>query len=145
MIVAGGIFMWKRFFATLCACLIALVTMGALRVQTLFPLSALAGERTYYLDCASSQAVIKKELSLRDIFRVKGQSVKLAETVTAEEIATRYRATLVDTERVGETVCYYYHIEGKTGVRVNGQTVNLHIAVTDTQTVVGAPFIFGSF
>lgn len=137
--------MWKRFFATLCACLIAILTMSALHLQSLFPLSSLAGEHTYYLDTASSQATVQKNLSFQDIFRVKGQSVTLAKRMDAETIASSYGATLVKTERVGDTVCYYYYIAGRTGVRMDGHTVNLHIAVTEERTVVGIPFIFGSF
>ncbi len=137
--------MWKRFFATLCACLIAMLTMGVLHLQSLFPLSSLAGERTYYLDTASSQATFRKTLVFRDIVRVKGQSVVLSERMDAESLAKRYHATLVKTERTGDTVCYYYYIAGRTGVCVEGQTINLHIAVTEKTTVVGIPFIFAGF
>lgn len=137
--------MWKRFFATVCACLVFMLTIGALRLQNAFPLSALTGERTYYLDSLSSQATLRKRLRFMEIFRVRGQSVKLNGQVDAQEIASRYGATLVKTERVGEVVCYYYFIAGKTGVCVDGAIVNLHIAVSESETVVGAPFIFGSF
>ena len=137
--------MWKRFFATACACVIFLLLIGALRLQNTFPLSALTGERTYYLDSLSSQAVLKKRLRFSEIFRVKGQSVKLEGRVDVQEIASRYGATLVKTERLENVVSYYYFIDGKTGVCVDGTIVNLHIAVSKNQTVVGVPFIFGSF
>ena len=137
--------MWKRFFATACACVIFLLLVGALRLYSAFPLSSLAGERTYYLGALSSQAVVRKRVRGIEIFRVKGQSVVLTERIPPEDIALRYNAKLVKTERVEGVVCYYYRIAGRAGVCMDGTIVNLHIAVSQTQTVVGAPLIFGGF
>ena len=137
--------MGKRWLATLFSCLFFLAVAFALRLQFLLPLSTLAGERTYYLDSPSSQAVCVRTLAFGDIFRVRGQSVRLDAPLQPTEVAKRYGAILVKKEVVGDTVSYYYRVAGRGGVCVDGEIVNLHIAVSPTQTTVGAPLIFGGY
>ena len=137
--------MGKRWLATLFSCLFFLAVAFALRLQFLLPLSTLTGERTYYLNSPSSQAVCVRSLGVKDIFRVRGQSVRLDIPLAPTEIAERYGASLVKTERTGDIVSYYYRVSGRGGVCVDGEIVNLHIAVSPTQTMVGAPLIFGGY
>lgn len=61
-----------------------------------------------------------------------------------EELAARYRATLVFCENVaGVENCYYYSPLLGDPVDLGGRLVNLHIAVNAEQTVAGTPLIFG--
>lgn len=116
-------------------------------------LSFLSGERTYYLDSASSQSLIKTKLTAWDLFRVKGESVGFAlteETENTEDFARllvlRHGGEILFTEEIDGTVSYYAYIPawGK-GIALYGKQVNLHIAVSEKQCKVGTPIIFGGF
>ena len=131
------------FFAAACL---------ALRAVNVSRLSAIAGDRSFYLDSASSQALCKKRLSLADLARVKGESVTFTldaapdPDALARQIAEKYGAEILALEYAGGTVSYYCYTEKWTdGVCVAGRTVNLHIAVADTRVAVGSPIVFGGF
>ena len=113
--------------------------------------SALEGERTFYLHSSSSQALIKRELSLRDVGKIRGESVaftreKQTEEECLKEILTLYRAEVLFSEQVGETISYYcYTSQWTDGLELDGLFVNLHVAFREEACTVGAPLIFGGF
>ena len=145
---------FRRFFQGI-ACLAALAVVGvmclAFYAANLSKLSELAGERVFYLDSPSSQGVRKEELSLADIFRVEGESVRFARNGEAEEslvsrIRDMYGAELLFCETVcGVTSYYCYTDEWQNGVELGGVTVNLHVAVSENACAVGTPVIFDGF
>ncbi len=107
--------------------------------------SALTGTRAYY-SSASSQAERKSELSYLDIARVKGESVTLSKEISVEELLASYEAELCFIEEAGGVTSYYaVSPKWSDGIVVNGEFVNLHIAVAENRTAVGAPIIFGGF
>ncbi len=114
-------------------------------------LSDLGGERVFYLDSPSSQGLRKEELSLLDIFRVEGESVRFARTEESEtdlvaRVLDTYGAETLFTETVcGVTSYYCYTDEWKNALDLGGIAVNLHIAVSDSVCVVGTPIIFDGF
>jgi hypothetical protein len=90
-------------------------------------------------------------LELRDYARITGESVrffrdeKSAEEI-AREIADKYGAKILFMEEAAGVLSFYcYTSAWDNGVAVNGQTVNLHIAVAETQCAVGTPIIFDGF
>ena len=146
--------MW-RFFKRLWSCtvtLVCVVVVGALVwASNLCKLKDLDGKRAFYLYSASSQAKRVETLRFEELFSVKGESVRFAVTQTEkagllEEILNKYDAELVFTEYVDGVTSYYAvtpRFSG--GVVVDGQTVNLHVAIGERECVVGTPMIFGGF
>ncbi len=143
-------FGFKKFIKLSKACLVcALVGIG-LKAMNATKLSALEGERTYFLDSPSSQALIKTELSLFELARVKGECVSFEYEGTmsalSEEILSKYDAELQFIEEVDGIISYYaYTPLWREGLQINGYTVNLHIALSQARCVVGTPIIFGGF
>jgi hypothetical protein len=112
----------------------------------------LQGERVFYLDSASSQGLLKDKISWLDFPRVRGESVRYSrqEQTSNEEIlrfiVEKYHATVLFSEEVDGVVSYYcYTDEWTDHVRVEDKKVNLHVAISTAQCVVGAPIIFGGF
>lgn len=141
----------KNFISKLIALSLALVVSFAVYIGRVCRLDGLEGERVFYLDSASSQGLRKEELSLRDFARIKGESVRFERGEEREEdlvqsIVERYGAEILFQERTAETLSYYcYTKEWDNGIIVNGERVNLHIALSETQCVVGTPIIFDGF
>ncbi len=142
--------------AGLSACIVFAAACLALRAENASKLApyAAVGERTFYLDSASSQGLIKTKLSFMDIKRVRGESVSMKKEwkneaekqAFVEEIFQRYQAEIVLVERCAGTVSYYgYSPEILQTERVAGRTVNLHVAVADSRAGVGIPLIYGGF
>ncbi len=111
------------------------------------------GARTYYLYSASSQAAMKGEISLEEIFCVRGESVAFVDVGRMDE--KRSRALKALQER-GVSVVFEEEINGVLSVYgysptlyapvvINGEQVNLHIAISDARTVVGSPIVFGGY
>ncbi len=137
----------KNFMRTagaLCAAGIVLLCVWCLRATRF---AGIEGDRSFYLYSASSQAQIKDSLSLRDLFHLEGESVSFAlEEGGIEGLLSRFRATIVWEERVGETTSYYcYSPKWSEGVLIEKGFVNLHIAVSKDRCAVGYPIIFGGF
>ncbi len=140
----------KKFFKISKACAVCVLAGIGLKAMSATRLSALEGDRTYFLDSPSSQALIKKELSLADLVRVKGECVSFefegTKSALSEKILRQYDAELQFTEEVEGVLSYYaYTPLWSDGVQINGHTVNLHIALSKTHCVVGTPIIFGGF
>lgn len=114
-------------------------------------LGDLGGERVFYLDSPSSQGLRKEELSLLDIFRVEGESVRFARTAETEEalvarIRDMYGAEVLFSETVCGVTSYYCYTEAwEDTVDLGGVAVNLHIAVSESVCAVGTPIIFDGF
>ena len=120
-------------------------------------LSALEGERTFFLGSASSQALIKTELRLSDLNKVKGECVSFAlETCEggryllsediASAIAEKFEAKILFKETCAGVTSYYcYTPRWQDTILIEGQPINLHVAVSNERCAVGAPIIFGGF
>ncbi len=145
----------QNFIKLSLALIFAIGAFFCVKTAHISKLSFLPGERAYYLDSASSQSLIKRELTAWDLFRVKGESVCFTLTEkkeTKEDFArvlvSRYGGEILFTEEVCGTVSYYAYIPkwGK-GIALYGKQVNLHIAVSleDNRCAVGTPIIFGGF
>ena len=82
---------------------------------------------------------------------MKGESVRFDRNGQDEyglvsEILAQYGATLTYTETLDGVTSYYAitpNLYG--GVLINGNKINLHIAISENQCVVGTPVIFGGF
>ena len=151
----------KKIIMLSTAVLTAAVCGVSLRVGMLSRFSAIEGERTFFLNSASSQGLRTEKLAFSDIGRVRGECVRFdlteyeggryatnensAEKI-AEDIARIYGAEWLIIEQAGGSVCFYGYTERFTDkVFVNGQAVNLHIAVNGTACAVGSPIIFDGF
>ena len=120
-------------------------------------LSDLSGARTFFLDSADSQALMKAELSLSDLGRVKGECVRFsvnsyaggryaASDDIAASIAARYGAEILVVEECAGVISYYAYVKSwGERISVGGKPVNLHIAISKEECVVGTPIIFGGF
>ena len=135
--------------------LIALAVVGVIGLgfyaANVRKLRGLSGERTFYLDSPSSQGVRKEKLSVLDIFRVEGESVRFLRTEETEEnlvarIRGQYGAKVIFSEKVDGVTSYYCYTSGwDNGIDLDGVVVNLHIAVSEGACVVGTPIIFDGF
>lgn len=144
------IFIWrvKEF------CRLALAVGFILLVAAVFLLanvsrfSTLEGERVFYLESASSQGLRSEKLKFSDLFSIRGESVMLQRSETSElqEFFTEFHAEVLFTEEAcGVTSYYAYSTKILDGVYVQGQKVNLHVAVNESRVVVGSPIIFDGF
>lgn len=145
-------FRLKNFISTLAAFLTAAVILVGIWGARISRLSGIDGERIFYLYSASSQGLRAEELRVKDFPNVKGESVRFqldgaTDTETlAKELAEKYGAEILFTETAcGITSFYCYTDRWTDGVTVNGEAVNLHIAVGKTQCAVGTPIIFDGF
>lgn len=148
-----SILLWKGF-KNLIAALFSLVLLLGVGVGNSVKLSELEGRKTYYLYSASSQAVIKSSIGLGDMPFLKGECVevdgvfrsKAEENAFVDKVLARYGAVVCFVEKVQGVVSYYaYSPELYAGVRLKGDEVNLHIAVSEGRAVVGSPIIFGGY
>lgn len=155
----------KVCFYTLLALCICVGCFWLLRMGRVSALSSLQGERTFFLDSASSQALVKNQLSVVDVFRVKGESVRFSlsefdggryqdiiniDGQVCDEIAGKigaeYAAELIFSENASGIQSYYfYSAELPYGILLNGRKVNLHVAIDGDMMSVGTPIIFGGF
>lgn len=112
------------------------------------------GKREFFVGSASSQGVRKTEISMFDIGKVGGESVYFETDGTktpseaAEEIAKAYGAEIIRTEYVCGVYAYYaYTPLWADGICIEGQWVNLHIAIEETgeRGAVGTPILFGGY
>lgn len=149
-------YLFKTFFTTFFATVIAVISLFCVWSVNVCRLSSLSGERVFYLHSASSQGLRKSGLALADFANVRGESVcftleKPAQTEgegleIAREIAAEFGAEILKTESCGNLFSYYaYTPRWADGISVDGQTINLHVAVSGARCVVGTPIIFDGF
>ena len=138
----------KRTLIGITATLLAAFIFALVRVGNVSKLGAYAGERTYYLDSASSQSLQKSHLSGLEFLRVQGESVYIEGEgeAYAQKVIKEVKASVLWVEEVAGVRSYYCYtpLFGE-GVIVNGQRVNLHIAVSKTGCAIGNPIIFGGY
>ncbi len=148
-------FFWrcKQFFKNICIiglCALLFCLFACVSVEK-FPF--LEGERTYYLNGKSSQALMKPSLDFSDCFHVQGESVVVrlgneSGEAFAKELIACYDGEILLEERVGELTSYYaYSPKLGEGVVIGGKKVNLHVAfaLEKGEAVVGSPIIFGGY
>ena len=141
----------KTFFALVLSVVLALLAFCAVKIGGACKFSALDGTRTFYLYSASSQSQQKQSLDFSDLFSIRGESVRFAHDgrlarELAQEILVRYNATVCFTEEAdGVLSVYAYTQSWNNALALGGAAVNLHIAVSKTECVVGSPIIFGGF
>lgn len=146
-------YLCKTFFTVFLATVVgvaALFCVWSLNVCRLF---AIEGERVFYLQSASSQGLRKTELAFPDFTKVRGESVrfsiaekgKSAESL-AEEITAKYGAEILRVEESCGVISYYaYAPQWLDGIWLDGEKINLHIAVSTSFCTVGTPIIFDGF
>ena len=147
----------QNFIRLAIALLIALFVCLFVKVGNVQKLSVLNGEPVFYLRSASSNSLMKTELNLSDLYKVKGESVSIVleenrgdRYAVSEEIARflakKFDAKILLQESFSDVISYYcYTPRWQTSIFVRGYTVNLHIAVSKDYVVVGTPIIFGGF
>lgn len=141
----------KRMLSTLSALALTVALGWGIYAFNACKLRAIDGERVFYLNSNSSQGLRKEELSPLDFTRITGEVVrsKLGEKSgeeAANEIMERYGAQVLFVEEVGGVKSYYcYTPQWEDTLALNGQTVNLHVAVSNEECVVGTPIIFDGF
>ena len=66
--------------------------------------------------------------------------------VILKQALQRYKATVCFVEESENVVAYYCYTEQfQNGIRLNGVTINLQIALSKDCAVLGTPIIFGGF
>ena len=147
----------KNFICVAVAVLFCLFFAVGVKAVSVTRLAGIEGERTYFLDSASSQGFRKQTLALNDLTRVRGECVFteisayeggrcLTKEEIAQEIAEKYGAKILFTEEIDGVVSYYaYTARWQDGLYINGVKINLHIAVGKVNLAVGTPIIFDGF
>lgn len=147
----------KNFVFISVACLFCVSVGVGMKIMNFSRLSALKGERMYFLDSASSQGLMKTKLALSEIGRVRGECVQFdlqsydgGRYATSGEIVRnileRYKAKTLLTEEVDGIVSYYaYTPLWQDRLFLQGTRINLHIAISKEYCVVGTPVIFGGY
>ncbi len=114
----------------------------ALRTQPLFEDGA---NYEFYCGTSSAQIVLSKNPYLTKLIRldVRGECAHY-EGDCYQKLAERYDAKLVFCEEAAGVMNYYlYSPELGRSILLNGEEINLHIAVGNGQTAIGTPLIFG--
>ena len=145
--------MWfiKKLWSFIVAISCITVVGGFILASNICKLKEIDGVHTFYLYSASSQAKQVSTLRFEDLFSVKGESVRFDrkgedEHKLVNDILDRYGATLTHIEQLDGVNSYYAtspNLYG--GVLINGQKINLHVAISETECVIGTPIIFGGF
>ena len=140
-----------RFVSFLSSLCLTFVVGVGLYAASVCRLDGLQGERVYYLDSASSQGLRKEELTLLDLPRIEGESVRFSlngesEQALVARVTGMYDATVLFVEEgAGERSYYCYTSAWNNALALQGERVNLHIAVREGKCVVGTPIIFDGF
>ncbi len=146
----------KNFICVCVACILCVLLGVGVKAANVSFLSQFSGTRTYFINSVFSQALMKTELAFADLGRVKGECVSfpissyegmyLSSEEIAQDIADKLGAKIVTSERLSEVISYYAYAPGlQKGIFVQGELVNLHIALSKEQCTVGTPIIFGGF
>ena len=143
------------------ALLFVVASCFVIKLSNVSRLSAISGERCFFLLSASSQGVMQNSLSIIDLHKVRGESVTFeikesewgryvmneeVDDKIAQEILKKYQAEVRFIEEVSGVTSYYcYTPLWQDEIYLEGEWINLHIAVTSTRCSVGTPIIFGGF
>ena len=154
-------YFFKKFISLALSVAVACAVALFVRVENISRFSALRGERTFFLNSASSQGLRAETLSVKDIFRVKGECVRFdlkgydggryalngsSAEEFAQNLAKKYDAEIVMVEEACGVISFYAYT-GRWGdfIYVDGRAVNLHIAVNGEICTVGSPIVFDGF
>lgn len=141
----------RRFFRRLASlfCLLLAIACGLfLFVLYRTPAFGKGASYAFYRGGSSSAERVESNSPALDkllLGKVGGESTCYAGD-RYQALKAKYRATLCFTEEACGIVNYYLYspLLGD-GVRLNGSSVNLHIAVSAERTAVGTPLIFGGY
>lgn len=93
---------------------------------------------------SSSECKIEKNDNFN--FFKKGESYVIEKTEDVDELLKFYDAKLIHQEKEENGTSYYaYSKKLKYSKNISGKKVNLHIFIGQNKTVIGTPFIFGSY
>lgn len=140
----------RNLFLGLKAIFIVLLTVACgAAAAVLFRAPVFQGGKNYelYLSPSSSSLTVLTENPALDklFFPVRGESVRY-DGNEKDALIARFHAKILFTEEAADVMNYYCSSPFLgSGVGLNGHAVNLHIAVSATQTAVGTPLIFGGF
>ncbi len=105
------------------------------------------GYELYYGNSSSAQVVRPDGVAVYKWIHggAQGESVRY-DGNRVQELLQEFLATVLWEEEACGIINYYcYSPKLKNGVELCGEFVNLHIAVSASQTAVGTPVIFGGF
>lgn len=140
----------RRFLRGVRALVITLLALGiaaAALVLSRAPVFRKGNNYELYLSPSSSSLTVLTDDPLTDKFLlpVKGESVRY-DGDEKNALIAQFRAKVLFTEKTAGVTNYYcFSPVLQNGLWLKGRFVNLHIAVSDTQTAVGTPLIFGGF
>ena len=147
----------KNFTCAVIAIIFSLFIAISVKATNVSRLSSIEGNRTFFLDSASSQGLMKTEVTLSELGRVKGECVSFSlmgykggryasNEEVAESIIKEFDAKILIIEEIAGVTSYYcYTPYWPEGILIEGQRINLHVAVSNGQCTVGTPIIFGGF
>lgn len=136
---------------SVCMCLLSVVfVIGMLYIPQPLALERYnLGTYTFYYGSANFKTVAAESAKREKYIlkNVRGESASFPlDNIDAEDILNYYRAELIFTETIGAITCYYAKSPALgESVDINGESVNLHIAVNESIISVGTPLIFGGF
>ena len=137
--------MLKKFSVVIASLLLVICLFIANRV----PILDRANEYEIYLESYSMTNRIKmaKKNDYKFIFGVKGESVTLKDdNFCLDEFIKELDVDIVYKENLGEVVCYYgYSKKVKYLEMVDGNLINVHVAIREESVKIGFPLIYGSF
>ncbi len=142
-------FRWLRTMAALAISAALLVLPQVMDVELLFDG---ADYYTFYSQSVSSQAHIvvvsanDAQAVRRSLQSVTGESALYRRTQDAFAQVQRYGGELIFSQTTGDVTDYYYYaprLQG--GVLLEGERINLHVAVRGEGACIGSPLIFGGY
>ena len=138
-----------RLFFTIKAFITAAVIIGCLIFVYLILNSPvfMGGERYEFYTGTSSEEIVlaRSPLEKLTLKNLTGESVRYRGD-RVEELLSRFGAEVLFIEEAAGVMNYYcYSPVLKEAVILNGQLINLHIALSCDTTAAGTPIIFGGF
>ena len=139
----------RKFLYTIKAFLSAVLVAGCLVFAYALLHSPVfqRGERYEFYTGTSSDGIIstRSPLEKLTLSGIKGESVRY-EGDRAEELIALFQAKVLFVEEAAGVTNYYCYAPAlEHAVALNGERVNLHIAVNGKKTAAGTPLIFGGF
>jgi len=93
--------------------------------------------------CAEGVDALKVKATLK---KVSGESATYLNKNVKDEIMEQFNAKIMFCENINNINNYYAYSEKiENYIVLNGEKVNLHIAVSIDKTTVGSPIIFGGY
>ncbi len=132
--------------------ILTLLSCALLLLLFLFILRAplFAGGKNYVFytgNSSSAQQIFSQNPALDKLTlgNIKGESAEY-DGNRLQEIVKTFQARLVFCEEACGVKNYYFYSERlSSAVYLNGEAVNLHVALRESSTAVGSPLIFGGY